>query len=381
MKRTRLGTIAIACIVGWLSQLQAQTSLNPDISVIPRFRIESNDGSQLPARREFSRPDFTLEEFELAIQSYLNPYARADIFITKPGLGDVPVEIEEAYATFLRGLPLDLNVRVGKYLAEYGKLNSLHPHAWPFLTKPLSLTRFLGDEGINDLGLSASVLIPTGDVLYTKLTVDVLQGSSIALINPNAPHLTGGAGLVDTVSGQLYYANSARLMTFLSVSDNGDLEIGLSGLTGIHDPYAKLRFYYSNLDFKYKWKPDSYRSLILQGEALLNSRTISEGPDPKGQTILNDITTGGLYIYGDYQFEKIFSIGARYDWAQSPYSKDDRAQGVSIFFGFYPVEETTAFRLQYQHTASDAPGTPTLAVNTITLQFMFSMGPHKAHPF
>jgi hypothetical protein len=78
---------------------------------------------------------------------------------------------------------------------------------------------------------------------------------------------------------------------------------------------------------------------------------------------------------------KIFSIGARYDWTQSPYSKDDKAQAVAIFFGFYPVEETTAFRLQYQYTRTETPGAEAVAVNTIALQFMFSMGPHKAHPF
>jgi hypothetical protein len=97
--------------------------------------------------------------------------------------------------------------------------------------------------------------------------------------------------------------------------------------------------------------------------------------------VRKEIVTGGFYVYGDFQFRKIISIGARYDWTLSPYSRDDKAQGVAVFFGFYPVEETTAFRLQYQHTRTESPGAATLSVNTVTLQFMFSMGPHKAHPF
>jgi hypothetical protein len=375
------GLILIMFFLCCASDVTAQSTLNPDVSVIPRFRLESNDGVNLPAKREFSRPDFSMEEFELALQAYLNPYARADIFLTKPGLGEEPVEVEEAYATFLRGLPLDLNVRMGKYLAEFGKLNSLHPHAWPFLTQPLSQARFLGNEGINDLGVSASILIPTGATLYTKLTVDVLKGSSVAALDPNATQLSGGPGLVDTVSPQPYYANSARLMTFLPVGDNSDLEIGLSGLTGIHDPYNHYRFYYGNLDFKYKWKPDLYRSFVLQGEGLLNFRKVKEGGSDASPVVRKEIVTGGFYVSGDYQFRKIFSIGARYDWTLSPYSKDDKAQGVAVFLGFYPVEETTAFRLQYQHTRTESPGAAKLSVNTVTLQFMFSMGPHKAHPF
>jgi len=128
----------------------------------------------------FSKPRFTLEELEVAIQANLNPYARADVFLAKPGPdSDAPFEIEEAYATVLRGLPLDLNLKVGKYLTEYGKMNGLHPHAWPFLSKPLSLIRFLGEEGINDLGISTSILLPTGGDIYSRLSLDVLRGNTI----------------------------------------------------------------------------------------------------------------------------------------------------------------------------------------------------------
>ncbi len=52
--------------------------------------------------------------------------------------------------------------------------------------------------------------------------------------------------------------------------------------------------------------------------------------------------SSGTYFYADYQFFKLFSIGARYDWSESPYSKNDKATGVSVFAGYYPVEETLA---------------------------------------
>jgi len=343
--------------------IKAQTTINPDISVIPRFRLDTNDGERLPEKREFSRPVFNLEEFEIALQAYLNPYARADIFLIKAGFGDEPIEIEEVYATFLRGLPLDLNVRIGKYLVEFGKLNMLHPHAWPFITQPLHLQKFLGE--FNEPGISVSYLLPTGDV-YTRLTVDVLKGTSIPL----------AAGIGDTTSSQSYYSTSGRLMAFFPVGGNSDLELGLSEYTGIHDPYHKYRFFYTNLDFKYKWRPSSYTSLTAQGEFLLNMRKVASVANPGTAESIN---TFGFYIYADYQFFKIFSIGARYDWTQTPYSKDDKAQAIAIFLGFYPVEETTAFRLQFQNTRD--PMMNSLSINSIGLQFMFSMGPHKAHPF
>jgi hypothetical protein len=356
----------------------SQTTVNPDISVIPRFLIETNDGEKLAqGKREFSQPDFQFQELEIAIQSYLNPFSRADVILTVPGpdIEKASLGIEELYATVFRGLPLDLNLRFGKYRVEYGKLNMVHPHAWPFITQPLSQARFLGEEGLNDLGLSASILLPTGDI-YTKLTVDVLRGGSIANV----------AGINDTTGGKPFYANSARLSSFFTLSDESDLEVGLSTLTGIHDPYNRDRFWYANGDFKYKYRPGMYTSLVLQGEYLYNTRPASQNPafipfsNAAGTPETRTINSSGMYVYADYQFFKLYSIGARYDWSQSPYSTDDKATGVSVFAGYYPVEETLGLRLEYQHVTTETP-VASKAVNTIALQVLFSLGPHKAHPF
>ena len=356
----------------------SQTTVNPEISVIPRFLIESNDGEKLSqGKREFSQPDFQFQELELAIQSYLNPFSRADVILTIPGpdIEGGKLGIEELYATVFRGLPLDLNLRFGKYRVEYGKLNMVHPHAWPFITQPLSQARFLGEEGLNDLGISASVLLPTGDV-YSKLTVDLLRGGAIA----------SAAGISDTSGSKPFYANSARLMGFFTLTDESDLEVGLSTLTGIHDPYNRDRFWYLNADFKYKYRPSMYTSLVLQGEYLYNTRPAAQNRDVRAVSErrrdpeVRTINSSGMYVYADYQFFKLYSIGARYDWSETPYSSDDKATGVSLFAGYYPVEETLGLRLEYQHMMTETPVSST-AVNTIALQVLFSLGPHKAHPF
>jgi hypothetical protein len=177
---------------------------------------------------------------------------------------------------------------------------------------------------------------------------------------------------MDTINNQTYYANSGRLMSFFSLSDNTDLEVGLSGLTGIHDPYNRYRFFYTNFDFKYKWKPNMYTGLVIQGEWLHNNRKVN---------VNKDIASDGFYIYMDYQFKKIFSIGTRFDWSESPYNNDDKANAVSLFMGYYPVEETMAFKLQYQNTTEKFSNQQDRNVNLIALQIMFSLGPHKAHPF
>ena len=356
----------------------AQVTLNPDISVISRFLLSTDDGSRLDEGiRTFSQPDFSFQELELALQGYLNPYARADLFLTLPGpdLESSSLGVEELYASVLRGLPLDLTARFGKYRVDFGKINRQHPHRWSFITQPLVEERFLGEEGLNDLGISVSILLPTGD-LYTSLTADVLRGGVIG----------EATGIEDTTGSAPFYANTARLTGFFPLGDDADLELGLSGYTGIHDPYARERFWYANLDFKYKYRPSMYTSLTLQGEALLNTRKASQKPDfvpfldAQGNPECRTITSGGLYVYVDYQFLRIFSLGGRYDWSQEPYSTENRARAGSVWFTYFPVEESLGLRLQYQHTLTEQPG-ESRAVNFIGLQLLFSLGPHKAHPF
>lgn len=358
--------------------MAAQTTVNPDISIIPRFLISTNDGERLSEGvRQWSQPDLSFQELEMAIQAYLNPYAKGDVVLTLPGpdLKGGKLGIEEVYATVLRGLPGDLNLRLGKYRAEFGKLNMMHPHAWPFVTQPLVAERFLGEDGLNDLGISLSTLLPTGD-LYTRLTIDLLRGSSVG----------EAAGVADTTPGRLRYATSGRLSGFLSLTDLSDLETGVSLYTGIHDPYNRERFWYWNLDIKYKYRPDSYTSLTVQGEYLRNSRralqdqSLAPYLSATGVPEERSIRSSGLYLYTDYQFLKIFSVGARYDWAESPYHTDDRARAVALFAGYYPVEETLGVRLQYQNTQSDSPR-ESRSVNRVALQVLFSLGPHKAHSF
>ncbi len=354
-------------------QADGQTTANPDFSVISRFRVTTNDAASLPASRSFASPEFQLDELEFAIQGYLNPYARADIYLAKPGMGDEPFEIEEATATILRGLPMDINLRFGKYLLEFGKNNTQHPHAWPFVSRPLSVERFLGEEGAGGVGMSASVLVPTGDI-YTRWNVDVFGGGSFLTLDPITP-VAGGVGMSDTLGGRTRLGAASRITSFFPVGEWSDLEVGVSGLTGIHDPYAVRRFWYGNVEFKYKWKPDAYTSWTIQGEAIVNRRSVASGA---GATA---ITTSGWYVMADRQFQKVFSLGGRFDGSESPYAATDRAWGGALWFGFYPVEETLAFRLEWQHVITESPVAPRTGVNVVSLQMTFSLGPHRAHPF
>ena len=93
-------------------------------------------------------------------------------------LGEEGLELEEGFFLISRGLPANLALKGGKYRAGFGKLNSVHPHAYPFAGRFRVLTAYLpGEESLNDVGLQLSELLPVGNAAVT-VSVDWLRGGS-----------------------------------------------------------------------------------------------------------------------------------------------------------------------------------------------------------
>lgn len=378
----------------------AQTSINPDISAIGTFNTFTNFIKDTP---EYGKLNFDLPEFELFVDGYLNPYARATFNVA---FHEGEFHGEEIYAQVVRGLPLDVQIKAGKYLLGFGKINTIHPHAWSFIYRPLYQQIYFGEEGFNDIGASLSFILPTGDI-FTTLDLGVFKGD--ALINEHH-HEDDHETEEEDEHFEMDRGNSpifvGRLGSFFSLGDFSNFEIGLSGSYGVHskaDFYTSddstalpdnkaLNYFYGGLDFKYKYRPDSYTSFIIQGEALLNRRNVLR-EDDFGLDVQEDINTFGAFIYLDYQFNKIFSVGAKYDFTYgiigdepnfNTVTNDDqnKTSGIEGWFGYYPFEETLALRLGVQHLMfSYADGTERDGETTINLQLIFSLGPHKAHPF
>lgn len=346
----------LGCLIV-VSAVSAQTTLNPDFSVVGDFRAFShNDPSRPTEKNEFNLKS---PDMELMAAGYLNPYARADVVIAWEEGSNA--EIEEVYATILRGLPLNMNLRVGKYRLEFGRLNSVHPHAYSFIYQPLPHQEFFSEEGLNDMALRTSFILPTGK-LYTELMGAVLKGDIFSEEEtPDAADST--AEEVHTKPGFF-----GRLTTSTAVSENAELTGGVSIVTADYDQIERLRATVFGIDMKYKWRPNRYRSLSIEGEALGNKRDRED---------TDAVTSYGGYGYIDYRFHQKYNVGSIFEYTQGKLDSDVSNSRMGGFIGFAPIEETSLVRLVGDWTTpSEGDG-----YWTATVQLIISLGPHQPHNF
>ncbi len=373
----------IPCLLGVFTFhfAQAQTTLNPDISIVGDIRAFSHDDGTRQAERE--ELNLQSPEMELMAAGYLNPYARADAVVAWHGQHNA--EIEEAYATILRGLPFRMNVRAGKYLLEFGRLNPVHEHAWSFVRRPLPHERFFGDHGLAAAAVRTSFLPPTGDA-YTELMGAVLKGDALTTAHH---HDTAGNEATSENGNEAKRVDLGffgRLTTSLAVSDYAELALGASVLNAVYHVHVdtvngtqqQLRTWVAGVDAKYKYKPSRYTMLQMEAEGLLRS---DEGVHA------DKLTSHGGYGYIDYRFRQKYNVGGIFEWVRLKELHEHEGENhhaierdiwrAGLFLGFAPIEQTSLLRLSGHWTEPDEAD----GFWEITVQFVFSLGPHQPHNF
>src|SRR5262245_53429160 len=144
----------------------ASKVFNPDMAVIGNFVGAAGRNTVAP------EPAMQMREAEASFQAIVDPYARADFFMS---FGESGVDLEEGYITF-PAIPGGLLVKVGKMRAAFGKVNTFHSHIMTWVDRPLVTTNLLaGEDGINDAGFSVARLIPNRWI-FLEATGQVYRG-------------------------------------------------------------------------------------------------------------------------------------------------------------------------------------------------------------
>ena len=362
MRRAAFAACAVVAVTLGASARAQNT--NPDISVIGDIRAFVTDDATDPKDGELQ---LDLESAEVALQGYLNPFARADVYI---GYHDDEFELEEAYATILRGLPGGLQLRAGKYRVDFGKLNLLHPHAYSFLDTPLVHQEYLGHEGLIDIGLNLNVQMPVGAGALT-VSGNVLKGD---FAEPQAHAHEGDPVEEVAIATDLGY--SERISLYVSTGDYAGFEVGVSALQGVLDTITGRDVELLGADLKYRWAPDKYRSLTVQCEWITSERDVERHHE--GEEEIARVAASGFYLFADYRFGQRWNAGAILERAEHAEEDGVSSDRIGVFAGFQLMEETTMVRLLLRRTDGDEIAEP---FNEAVLQLVFSLGPHRAHWF
>ena len=330
----------------------AAKALNPDISVIGDFLGAIGNPAGRPT------PSLEMHETEVAFQEVIDPYARADFFIS---FGEQGVTLEEGYITFT-SLPAGLQLKVGKMRAAFGKVNTLHNHVMPWTDRPLVTTNLVGGEdGIDDTGFSVARLIPN-KLIFLEATGQAFEGTS-------------GNGLY-TSSQRSDLTYVGHLRAYKDITDNTNLDFGFSISHGHNnsgvvdgDDVGRFTTQLYGGDATIRWKPlqrSVYHSFVGRSEFVWSSRNQPSGTqDAKG-----------FFVSADYQLARRWYVGGRYDRSGRPDAASVTDSGQSLILSYFP-SEFSQIRGQYRRT--DYGVGPT--ANEFLFQFQFAIGAHGAHPF
>jgi hypothetical protein len=320
-------------------------ALNPDISVIGDFLSSAGHN---PIR---GVPAFEMHESEVGFQAIVDPYARADFFIS---FGEEGVNLEEGYITFT-ALPAGLVLKGGKMRSAFGKVNTLHNHVLPWTDRPLVTENLVGGEdGIDDAGLSLTRILPAPKGLFLEGTGQVFRGDSADVFKSNNRSDVSVVG---------------HLRGYRDITESTNIDIGTSYARGHNDLGTRFLTNLYGVDATVRWKPlrrSIYHSFVGRSEFIWSNRE----EFPRTQKAF------GFYTSGDYQLARRWFVGARADHSNRSRNAAQTDNGASLVFTYWP-SEFSQLRAQYRF-AHYAEG---IDAHELRFQLQFSLGAHGAHPF
>ncbi len=353
----------------------AAKALNPDISVIGDFIGTAGYPGNRPT------PSLEMHESEVGFQEVIDPYARADFFIS---FSEHAVDVEEGFLTFT-SLPGGLQFKVGKMRAAFGKVNTMHNHVLPWTDRPLVTQDIVGGEdGIDDAGLSVSRILPAPGGIFLEGTAQLFRGDSETVF------LATRRSDVSTVE---------HLRAYRDITESTNLDIGGSYARG-HSPYGDGTNELFGFDATLRWKPlrrAIYHSFVGRSELMWAQTTVNPlilGLPPVFGSPQFIQRPFGYYVSADYQFARRWFLGSRFDRSQrgaclqtvpltthtcpltAPVDSLVQDTGGSLLLTYWP-SEFSQIRGQLRHTHYGEGFT----ANEFIFQFIFSMGAHGAHPF
>ena len=384
-----------------------QNRFNPDLSIVADFAAVATNTSDKTAQtlavpglidqsdRTGKLRGINFNYMELAFNAAVDPYFDFFGVVTIAPSG---VDVEEVFVD-TRQLPFGFQLRIGKFLSAFGRLNGMHQHVWDFYDQPLVYEAFVGTEGFKNPGLRVSWTAPVDFLL--QFNFEVFQGVSDESRTFNAVgySLTATDGAILSSTAPFVPALYVGSLKASFDSGNHVFLLGASAMYGhstqAHGSPADMVFsapgtVLYDADLTYKYLISSYRSITWQSEYLgrVSSGDLALASD--GIFHAADKKQGGFYSQIVWRFDDPgrWRVGARFDLlAQNSFTIDGVGQPLANMLQRYTTmlefspTEFSRFRLQYDFDRSRTLSGSRKDVHEVLLEMNIAVGPHGAHSF
>ena len=353
-------------------------ALNPEISMNADVfgHVDPDDAGE---------QNFFPREFEISLQSALDPFSRARLFLSHHGEGPEVVpfdeggeghghghgaeegegggfEVEEGYVEWV-SLPGGLGLKVGKFQQRLGTLNRWHAHALPFQSRSLPHLAFVGEEALAQAGVSAHWLAPFGGGARGtyEAVIEVTRSENEALFGESGrPSVLG------------------HVNAFWQLGGEADLDLGLSWVNGSFEEEEERfdRNLYS-AEVSFTWAPPArarQRGLNVRGGVMVLDGLLAHEED--GEVLEDDVDSDralGVWTMAELRLARSWLVGGRFDWAENPEHPDETQWLVSPTLTWWQ-SEFVRVRAEYDVLSGLDGADPT---HMLVVQVTFAMGPHK----
>lgn len=335
-----------------LLKSSTKKGFNPDIGLNALFEYTNSTDS--------SDDGFSLSEIEMQFSSDIDAYFRGEATVAihkehaeeeegtetdeHSSHASFAIEPEEVFIETI-SIP-SLTFKFGKFYADAGKFNTTHSHARMFTSRSRLENEIFGDEGLSQVGVSASYLLPVS--IFSELTVGTFT--------PDNEEAFG-----ESTSHDLAY--NAKFKSLIEVNDSSAIDFGLTYVqTKNKDTSDKTTIYGADLSYRFTSINSSSKSHFSLVNEYLKKKM------DESNTEVDGISSGLKYQSSARTF-----IQYRYETMGVSSNSSETGSINTVLFAFIP-SEFSSIRVQYDDFRySDE--------KKLTLQLNFSMGAHPAHAY
>jgi hypothetical protein len=335
-------------------------SIKPTVSLTGDFVANLSDDEHI--RTEQDR--FDLRGVDISFTGEIDDVARA---VFNVAYHDDDIVLEEGYLDVFDFLPFKTDFKIGKFRADFGLLNTVHPHALPQVDYPAVYREYLGHEGYIDEGIGIAGELPSMWGTPVQYSLQAFNGKRHEHGDEDHGHMDADDNEYDRLKDYDDIVYVGRLQNSVHLTEKFRLKLGFSGLTGkFEDDSESPRFYYQGCDVTFHWQPfqDEHNRIRWQTEFI--QAQIEDGPSWE--------RSYGLYSFLDYSFTSKWLAGVRYDYAEVPLHSSDHIIEYSTYLT-HDYTENNRMRLQFKRTNRNQ----SKDTNEIFLQWIFTLGRHE-HP-